>query len=106
MLWRELFFSGSAIASIGSKTQAPPRSTSATAEALISTFERAAMAAPHSLQGLTAYARCALVGAALRIGMREDILAADLVEEGVEAIAGFRFRVQRRLQFLNTLRNG
>src|SRR5580700_2639816 len=37
----------------------------------------------------------ALVGAALGIGMRQNILAADLVVQGVEAIAGFclRFRV-------------
>ena len=34
--------------------------------------------------------------------MRQNVLAADLVVEGVEAVAGFclRFRVQRRLQFL------
>ena len=33
--------------------------------------------------------------------MRQNVLAADLVVEGVEAVAGFclRFRVQRRLQF-------
>ena len=56
---------------------------------------------------LTIHTRCALVGAALGIGMRQDVLAADLVVQGVEAIAGFclRFRVQRRLQFLNTLRS-
>ena len=54
---------------------------------------------------LTVATRCALVGAALGIGMRQDILAADLVVQGVEAITGLclRFRVQRRLQFLNTL---
>src|SRR6516225_2854536 len=35
------------------------------------------------------------------IGMGQDVVAADLVVEGVEAIAGFclRFRVQRLLQF-------
>ena len=44
---------------------------------------------------LTVHSRCALVGAALGIGMRQNILAADLVVQGVEAIAGFclRFRV-------------
>jgi hypothetical protein len=56
---------------------------------------------------LTIHTRCALVGAALGIGMGQDILAADLVVQGVEAIPGFclRFRVQRLLQFLNTLRS-
>ena len=56
---------------------------------------------------LTVHPRRALVGAALGIGMRQNILAADLVVEGVEAIAGFclRFRVQRRLQFLNAIRS-
>jgi hypothetical protein len=59
------------------------------------------------LEVLTVHARCTLVGAALGIGMRQNIFAADLVVEGVEAIAGFclRFRVQRRLQFLNALRS-
>jgi len=44
---------------------------------------------------LTVHARCALVGAALGPGMRQDVLAADLVVQRVEAIAGFslRFRV-------------
>jgi hypothetical protein len=39
--------------------------------------------------------RCALVRAALGIGMRQNIVAADLVVQGVEAIASFclRFRV-------------
>src|SRR3954467_15616479 len=39
--------------------------------------------------------RRALVGAALSIGMRQNIVAADLVVQGVEAIAGLRlsFRV-------------
>jgi retron-type reverse transcriptase len=56
---------------------------------------------------LTIHTRCALVGAALGIGMNQDVLAADLVVQGVEAIPGFclRFRVQRLLQFLNTLRS-
>ena len=56
---------------------------------------------------LSIHTRCALVGAALGIGMGQDVLAADLVVQGVEAIAGFclRFRVQRLLQFLNTLRS-
>ena len=59
------------------------------------------------LEGLTVHARRALVGAALGIGMRQNVLAADLVVEGIEAIAGFclRFRVQRRLQFLNAVRS-
>jgi putative transposase len=53
------------------------------------------------------FARRALVGAALGIGVRQNVVAADLVVEDVEAVAGFclRFRVQRRLQFLNTVRN-
>jgi hypothetical protein len=56
---------------------------------------------------LTVHARCALVGAALGIGVGQDVLAADLVVQGVEPIAGFclRFRVQRLLQFLNTFRS-
>ena len=56
---------------------------------------------------LTVHARCALVGAALSIGMGQDVFPADLVVQRVEAVAGFclRFRVQRRLQFLNTLRS-
>ena len=56
---------------------------------------------------LTVHTRCALVGAALGIGLSQDVLTADLVVQGVEAIAGFclRFRVQRHLQFLNTLRS-
>ena len=43
----------------------------------------------------------------LGVGVRQNILAADLVVEGVEAVAGFclRFRVQRRLQFLNAIRS-
>jgi hypothetical protein len=59
------------------------------------------------LEVLTVHARCALVGAALSIGVRQNVLAADLVVEGVEAVAGFclRFRVQRRLQFLNAVRS-
>jgi hypothetical protein len=36
--------------------------------------------------------RRALVGAALGIGMRQNVLAADLVVQSVEAIAGFRLR--------------
>jgi hypothetical protein len=44
---------------------------------------------------LTVCARCALVGAALGPGMGQDVLAADLVVQRVEAVAGFglRFRV-------------
>src|SRR5215468_4786890 len=36
--------------------------------------------------------RCALVGAALGIGMRQNLVAADLVVQGVEAIAGLCLR--------------
>src|SRR5271168_2244554 len=59
------------------------------------------------LEVLTVHARRPLVGAALGIGMRQSVLAADLVVEGVEAKVGFclRFRVQRRLQFLNAVRS-
>ena len=44
---------------------------------------------------LTVDARRALIGAALGIGVRQNVVAADLVVQGVEAIAGFclRFRV-------------
>jgi hypothetical protein len=44
---------------------------------------------------LSIHTRCALVRAALGIGMSQDVLTADLVVQGVEAIAGFclRFRV-------------
>src|SRR5271169_5938917 len=41
---------------------------------------------------LAVYSRCALVGAALGIGMRQNVLAADLVVQGVEPITGFRLR--------------
>ena len=53
------------------------------------------------LEVLTVHTRCTLVGAALSIGVRQNVVAADLVVEDVEAVAGFclRFRVQRRLQF-------
>jgi len=56
---------------------------------------------------LAVHARGALIGTALGIGMRQNILAADLVVQGVEAITGFRlrFRVQRRLPLLNTFRS-
>ena len=56
---------------------------------------------------LSVHTRCALVGAALGVGMCQDVLTTDLVVQGVEATAGFclRFRVQRHLQFLNTLRS-
>ena len=37
-------------------------------------------------------ARRALVGAALGVGMRQNVVAADLVVQGVEAIAGLRLR--------------
>ena len=44
---------------------------------------------------LTIHTRCALVGTALGIGMRQDVFTANLVVQDVEAIAGFclRFRV-------------
>ena len=56
---------------------------------------------------LAVHPRCALVRAALGIGMRQDVFAADLVVQGVEAITGFclRFCVQRHLQLLNTFRS-
>jgi hypothetical protein len=56
---------------------------------------------------LTVYTRCALIGAALGKRMGQNVLTADLVVQRVEAIAGFclRFRVQRRLQFLNSFRS-
>ena len=46
---------------------------------------------------LAVHTRRALVGATLGIGMRQNIIAADLVVQGVEAITGFclRFRVNR-----------
>ena len=52
-------------------------------------------------------ARRALIRAALGIGMRQNVVAADLVIQSVEAIASFclRFRVQRHLQLLNTFRS-
>ena len=40
---------------------------------------------------LTVHARCALVGAALGIGMCQNVIAADLVVQGVEAVAGSAF---------------
>ncbi len=44
---------------------------------------------------LTVHTRCALVRAALSVGMRQDVFPEDLVVQGVEPIAGFclRFRV-------------
>ena len=56
---------------------------------------------------LAVHTRCAFVGAALGISMSQDVVVADLVVQRIEAIAGFclRFRVQRHLQFLNTLRS-
>jgi len=44
---------------------------------------------------LAVHARCALVGAALGVSMSQNIRAADLLVQGVEAITGFclRFRV-------------
>src|ERR1700761_5793061 len=56
---------------------------------------------------LAVHARCTLVRAALGIGVRQNIFAADLVVQGVEAIIGFRLRfcVQRHPQLLNTFRS-
>jgi len=56
---------------------------------------------------LAIHTRCALVGAALGISMGQNVLAADLVVQRIKPIAGFclRFRVQRRLQFLNSFRS-
>ena len=56
---------------------------------------------------LAVHTWCALVGAALGIGMGQNVLVADLVVQGIEPIAGFclRFRVQRLLQFLNSFRS-
>jgi hypothetical protein len=50
---------------------------------------------------LTIHTRCTLVGEALRVAMSQDILAADLVVQGVEAITGFclRFRVNAICNF-------
>ena len=54
---------------------------------------------------LSVHAWRALVGAALGIGAGQDVLAANLVVQRVEAIVGFclRFRVQRPLQLLDTV---
>src|SRR6266446_4197184 len=41
---------------------------------------------------LAVHTRRALVGAALGIGMRQNVVAADLVVQGVEPITGFRLR--------------
>ena len=41
---------------------------------------------------LAVRARCALVGAALGPGMGQDVVAADLVVQRVEAVAGFGLR--------------
>jgi hypothetical protein len=41
---------------------------------------------------LAVYTRRPLVGAALGVGMRQDVLAVDLVVQGVEAVPGFRLR--------------
>jgi len=45
-----------------------------------------------SAKSLTVYSRCTLIGTALGIGMRQNILAADFVVQGIEAITGFRLR--------------
>jgi site-specific DNA recombinase len=56
---------------------------------------------------LTIHTRRALVRAALSIGVHQNIVAADLVVQRVEAEARLclRFRVQRHLQLLNTFRS-
>jgi hypothetical protein len=61
----------------------------------------------HIREILTVHARCALVGTALGISVSQNIGAADLVVQSVEAVVGFslRFSMQRRLQLLNTLRS-
>jgi hypothetical protein len=41
---------------------------------------------------LAVHARCAVVGTALGIGMRQDVFTADLVVQGIEAITGFCLR--------------
>jgi len=41
---------------------------------------------------LTVHAGCALVGAALGVGMGQNVVAADLVLQCVEAVASFRLR--------------
>jgi len=41
---------------------------------------------------LTVYTRCALIGAALGIGVRQNVVTADLVVQSVEAITGFSLR--------------
>src|SRR6201982_3919223 len=41
---------------------------------------------------LAVYTWCPLVGAALSVGMRQDVLAVDLVVQGVKAVPGFRLR--------------
>ena len=41
---------------------------------------------------LTVCSRCTPIGAALGVGMRQDILTADLVVQGIEAIASLRLR--------------
>src|ERR1700730_6315035 len=45
---------------------------------------------------LTVHTRRALVGAALGIGMRQNIVTAELVVQGVEPIASFRLRFRVR----------
>jgi hypothetical protein len=44
------------------------------------------------LEVLTIHTRRALVGAALRIGIRQNVVPMDLVVQGVAAIAGVRLR--------------
>src|SRR6185369_2971374 len=44
---------------------------------------------------LTVYSRCTLIGTALGIGMRQDVFTADLVVQGVEAIASFCLSLSR-----------
>ena len=56
---------------------------------------------------LTIHTRCALFGAALGVGVGQNVFAERFVLKGVEGIPGFRlrFRVQRPLQLLNIHRS-
>ena len=48
---------------------------------------------------MSVHTRCALVGAALGVGMCQDVLTADLVVQGVEATAGFCLRLRPNLVY-------
>jgi hypothetical protein len=56
---------------------------------------------------LSIHARRTLIGATLGVGVGQNVIAADLVVQRLEAITGFclRFRVQRLLQFLDAFRS-